>query len=130
MARSHLTTAALRTVLAHEEPQAMTEVLRDLERARMTAEDYRGAINFFFEIAEIASAQIGEESETDVEESDADIEEIEGDADMDEIEDELHCDLCRSSVGNTFYNMAIAQGRRIVCRLCYDLFMGRVESTP
>ena len=41
---THLTTAALRVVLAEEEPRAMTEVLRDLERARMTAEDYRGAV--------------------------------------------------------------------------------------
>ena len=41
---THLTTAALRVVLAEEEPHALTEVLRDLERARMTAEDYRGAM--------------------------------------------------------------------------------------
>ena len=38
------TVEALRIVLREEQPPAMAEVLRDMERARMTAEDYRGSI--------------------------------------------------------------------------------------
>ena len=38
------TVEALRIVLREEQPPAMAEVLRDMERARMTAEDYRGAV--------------------------------------------------------------------------------------
>ena len=36
---ARVTVAALHTVLLVEEPVAMTEILLDLERARMTAED-------------------------------------------------------------------------------------------
>ncbi len=39
-----LTMEALRAVLQHEQPAALAEVLRDMERARMTAEDWRGAM--------------------------------------------------------------------------------------
>jgi hypothetical protein len=38
------TVEALRIVLREEQPPAMAEVLCDMERARMTAEDYRGAV--------------------------------------------------------------------------------------
>ena len=38
------TVEALRIVLREEQPPAMAEVLRDMERARMTAEDYRGTV--------------------------------------------------------------------------------------
>ena len=37
-------TEALRIVLREEQPAAMADVLLDMERARMTAEDYRGAM--------------------------------------------------------------------------------------
>ncbi len=39
-----LTMEALRAVLQHEQPPALAEALRDMERARMTAEDWRGAM--------------------------------------------------------------------------------------
>ena len=39
-----LTTEALRVVLQEEQPAALSEVLRDMERARMMAEDWRGAM--------------------------------------------------------------------------------------
>ena len=35
---------ALRSVLREEQPAAMADVLLDMERARMTTEDYRGAM--------------------------------------------------------------------------------------
>ena len=38
------TMEALRTVLQEEQPHAMLEVLRELEQARMAAEDWRGAM--------------------------------------------------------------------------------------
>lgn len=38
------TMEALRAVLQEEQPRAISEVLRELERARMTAEDWRGAM--------------------------------------------------------------------------------------
>ena len=46
MSTSHAfaTVEALRIVLREEQPPAMAEVLRDMERARMTAEDCRGAM--------------------------------------------------------------------------------------
>ena len=47
MSTSHAfaTVEALRIVLREEQPPAMAEVLRDMERARMTAEDCRGAMD-------------------------------------------------------------------------------------
>ena len=39
-----LTTEALRVVLQEEQPAALSEVLREMERARMMAEDWRGAM--------------------------------------------------------------------------------------
>ena len=46
MSTSHAfaTVEALRIVLREEQPPAMAEVLHDMERARMTAEDCRGAM--------------------------------------------------------------------------------------
>ena len=111
---------ALRAVLQHEEPAYIETLKRDMERARMEAEDIRVYASV---IAAARDADPLDEMETTTGETDE--------------EEEASCVLCGSMDGNdrNFFNMEpegrwadLAPGARIVCSVCFRQDMGRVES--
>ena len=111
---------ALRAVLQHEEPAYIETLKRDMERARMEAEDIRVYASV---IAAARDADPLDEMETTTGETDE--------------EEEASCVLCGSMDGSdrNFFNMEpegrwadLAPGARIVCSVCFRQDMGRVES--
>ena len=115
---------ALRAVLQHEEPAYIETLKRDMERARMQAEDIR---------SHAAVDLRGAQQEIDEEDED-EMETTAGESDVEV--DDLHCVLCRAIGGNRlFFNMEpegrwarLAEGARIVCSNCFREDMGVVES--
>ena len=112
---------ALRAVLQHEEPAYIETLKRDMEHARMEAEDIRVYASV---VAAAHDANPLDEMETTAGETD-------------EEEEDAHCVLCGSMDGNnrSFFNMepegrwaGLAPGARIVCSVCFRQDMGRVES--
>jgi len=106
------TAEALRIVLREEQPAAMAEVLLDMERARMTAEDYRGAI-----------LQNDETSEDD---------ETSGGATSDDDDHETQCIVCRTVSSQGWWNIVPVGdvAPETVCDSCYaaNSAMGEVDS--
>ena len=106
------TAEALRIVLREEQPAAMAEVLLDMERARMTAEDYRGAI-----------LQNDETSEDD---------ETSGGATSDDDDHETRCIVCRTVSSQGWWNIVPVGdvAPETVCDSCYaaNPAMGEVDS--
>ena len=116
---------ALRAVLQHEEPAYIETLKRDVERARMEAEDIRAAA--------LRGAQ--REALTNVADPLDDL--VETTAGESEDEQAAFCVLCGSADGNdrSFFNMQpegrwawLTPGGRIVCSVCFRQDMGRVES--
>ena len=116
---------ALRAVLQHEEPAYIETLKRDVERARMEAEDIRAAA--------LRGAQRG--ALTNVADPLDEMETTAGESE--EEEDGLHCVLCSSTDGTNrfFFNMepegrwvGLPEGARIVCSVCFRQDMGRIES--
>ena len=119
---------ALRAVLQHEEPAYIETLKRDVERARMEAEDIRAAA--------LRGAQ--REALTNVADPLDELWElVHTTAGESEDEQEAFCVLCGSEDGNdrSFFNMQ-PEGRwarltpraRRVCSVCFRQDMGRVES--
>ena len=120
------TVEALRVVLREEQPAAMADVLLDMERARMTAEDYRGALetahNEICRIQSILREEDEETSEDDEETSD---------------DDGIRCIVCETVSSPDWFNIVpagslpdVAPGTRIVCGSCYaaNPAIGEVDS--
>ena len=102
---------ALRIVLREEQPAAMAEALLDMERARITAEDYRGAI-----------LQNDETSDDD---------ETSGGATSDD-DHETQCIVCRTVSSQGWWNIVPVGdvAPETVCDSCYaaNPAMGEVDS--
>ena len=115
---SFATAEALRIVLREEQPAAMAEVLLDMERARMTAEDYRGAI-----LHHIDAIQNDETSEDD---------ETSGGATSDDNDHETQCIVCRTVSSQCWWHIVPDGGvaPETVCDSCYaaNPAMGEVVS--
>ena len=114
---------ALRAVLQHEEPAYIETLKRDVERARMEAEDIRAAA--------LRGAQ--REALTNVADPLDELETTAGESE----EEEAFCVLCGSADGNnrSFFNMqpegrwaGLTPSARIVCSVCFRQDMGRIES--